>query len=52
MTSEFFWKLPLEERVRLIMEEKVEFIREGKVIPVTEALRKTRPADEAGSALG
>ena len=51
LTAEFFWKLPLDERVHLIMDERIEFIRDGKVIPVTEALRKNRPPNEAGSAL-
>ena len=39
LSADHFWKLPLDERVGLIMDKRIEFIRDGKVIPVTEALR-------------
>ena len=52
LTAAYFWKLPLKERVGLIMDKKIEFIRDGRLIPVTEALRKTKPVDDAGPASG
>ena len=52
VSAAYFWKLPLEERVGLIMNERIEFISDGKVITVSEALRKARPVEDGSSASG
>ena len=39
MTKEQFERMPLSERIHLILSGKVQFIRDGAVIPVTDALK-------------
>jgi len=38
VTGEAFRALPLNERVRLILDKKIFFVRDGRVIPWMEAL--------------
>lgn len=44
VSREEFLRIPLNERIHLILRGKVQFIRDGTVIPVMEALGKAPAA--------
>ena len=38
MSAEDFWNLPIEERVRLMVQNKVQFLKDGQVVPPRDAV--------------